>query len=101
MTTLEDILVAYYEKRTQHTLLTLFRAARSTHNDATRYYVGDHGEQLMLARKRFEVLANEWKNSLKTATYLDAHAWYFTLDSFRCLLTALVQLDFFLVLRIM
>jgi len=94
LTTLAEVLTAYYEKRTRHSFQTLLRAARTTHNDLMRHWHGDHGKPPSLTRRCCDIMASTWQKSLNGGDYIDAHAWYFTPDNFRRLISSLIQLDF-------
>ena len=79
-TRLEDVLAAYYEKRSRHSLQALIRAACTTHNDVERHWQGDHGRPRKLSAVKMEKVVAEYKDSL-TGGYIDVHEWYFIPES--------------------
>lgn len=90
-TRLEDVLAAYYEKRTRHSLQALIRAECSTHNDVMRHWQGEHGKARKLSAKVLEKVVAEYKASL-SGDYIDAHEWYFTAESLAGILKELKNL---------
>lgn len=78
-----ELVEAFDEQRKLHTMENVVRhIARTTHNDASRHWSGDHGEPgsfenpalLERARRAFEEHRGE---------YFDVHAWQFTPSTFR------------------
>jgi SAM-dependent methyltransferase len=79
--TVADVIQAYAQKQTVHTLKSVIEhRALTTHNDPAAHWQGQHGErypQNQPARIR-EAIDEHGRNS----GYLDVHAWYFTPTNF-------------------
>ena len=90
LTTAADVLGAWAEDRRVHALGHVFEhRALTTHNDAARHWAGDHGAP-NLTRERIEGAMEEIRRA--DGGYIDVHAWRFTPDSFRDLITLLADL---------
>jgi len=88
---LGDVLAAYYERRTKHTLLSVLNgSAFEAHNDSVRHWAGDHGVFLENLRARYEATLVHFDSSKDT--YLDVHGWYFTPASFKMIILGLQTL---------
>ena len=89
-TTIAGVIQAHEEKRTIHTLGSVIEhRAMTTHNDVIRHWNGDHEDPGYMDR-----LSERTKNAIEQyreadGQYIDVHAWQFTPDSFRKILTAL------------
>ena len=92
-TTMEDVLDAYYERRTRHSLRALLRAACGTHNDAQRHWQGNHGIQVEHSMDEFHNVVDAYKSSI-TGEYIDCHEWYFTPNSFKITMERLRKAGF-------
>ena len=87
--TIADVLAAYQEARTAHSLKSVIEhVALVTHNDAERHWQGDHGE---IAREETERRVAEALDAYGSGSgsYVDVHAWQFTPGSFRALMATL------------
>ena len=81
-----EVLVAYYEKRKNHLLRSVIEhRALTTHNDAVRHWNGDHGEYGQDFAARVQASLDEQRSA--QGAYIDVHAWYFTPESFRSIIT--------------
>ena len=85
--TIADILSAFYEKRSVHTLSSVVEHdALTTHNDALRHWQGDHEkpgykENLI---KRIQAALKRYDEA--RGTYIDVHAWQFTPTIFKSIM---------------
>jgi hypothetical protein len=59
--------------------------ALTTHNDAVRHWNGDHGTHAHDFSVRVRRALDEYYAS--PLAYVDVHAWYFTPDTFRSVVT--------------
>lgn len=81
---LAEVVAAHEEKRERHTLAKVIEhRALTTHNDALRHWQGDHGDP------------NGREDAIRGAIaehsmgqYVDVHAWQFTPDSLRKIVSA-------------
>jgi SAM-dependent methyltransferase len=92
--TIAGVIAAADEKRDFHILETLiaqevFRA----HNDSRRHWLGDHGMLPAAAAAIIRDVRALYDHSRTHGEYIDRHAWQFTPDSFRAILTLLNELD--------
>ena len=86
-----EVIEAYWEKRTTHTLKSLIEhRALTTHNDHKRHWQGDHGKAERHRAARIQAALDEHDRT--AGTYVDVHAWYFTPPAFRSVLTNLREL---------
>ena len=81
-TTTSDVLLAYYEKRRNHSPHAWFYSLMPAHNDAVRHWRGDHGEKPQITTQAYERMISEYNNSLVNNQYVDMHEWFFTPDGF-------------------
>ena len=92
-TTFADVFGAYYENRHKHTATSVFEHRMlTTHNDSVRHWAGDHGLHPLLTPITPETVAvvHETVSRIEaTPGYIDTHAWQFTPESFRALITLL------------
>jgi hypothetical protein len=82
-TSLGDVVEAYEQRRTRHTLSSIIQLfAGSTHNDPSRHWAGDHADPDFRPNyaSRLEQALELYRNS--DGSYIDCHAWRFTPDSF-------------------
>lgn len=92
LSTIDDIMAAYTDNRTLHTLEShRLHATLSTHNDSRRHWSGDHGvpagdENFSLDDERKLIL------DIGQGRYSDVHAWYFTPSNFAAIVNSLVEL---------
>jgi hypothetical protein len=85
-----EILQAYFEKRKVHALASIVEhRALATHNEPARHWKGDSPRRL-LDPAIVQAAVDEWQTS--NGSYVDVHAWQFTPDSFREILTCLWQM---------
>lgn len=89
-TTLEDVLTAYLEKRTRHSIGALLRGFSATHNDVLQHWEGNHGCRKKYSKGDIDRIANEYFKSLE-GEYVDAHEWFFTPDSFNKIINQLID----------
>ncbi|MGA9422663.1 MAG: methyltransferase domain-containing protein [Rhodanobacteraceae bacterium] len=87
-----DVLGASLRRRKLHNAVSVIRQlALTTHNDAGRHWRGDHGEPLY--KSSIDALRGAVQSYLISSdTYIDAHAWHFTPESFRGVLQTLFDL---------
>lgn len=93
--TIADVIDAHARSPKAHSLKSIIEhRALTTHNDTARHWIGDHG------RPRIETDAGaSLRYALNEAEkarggYVDVHAWQFTPESFRLLITALAAHGF-------
>lgn len=91
LSTIDDVMVAYKEKRTFHALAShRLRATLGTHNDPRRHWSGDHGvppgDENFTPDYEREMISHIEQNR-----YADTHAWYFTPSSFAAIVNSLVE----------
>lgn len=87
-TNLQDVIGAHVERRTVHTASDVIEhRAFTCHNDMLRHWQGDHGPAPHGLDGRIDYALNELAQA--AGGYVDVHAWQFTPDSFRKLLTDL------------
>jgi hypothetical protein len=92
--TIAEVIEAYYEKRKVHSLSNVIKQyALSTHNGAPKHWSGDHSTENRSALeicKKITSSIERYKNS--NGSYIDVHAWRFTPESFRSIVTILYNL---------
>jgi SAM-dependent methyltransferase len=85
---LAEVVEAFYEKRTTHTLKSVLgQTLMTAHNDCVRHWNGDHGPFLESAAIRIKDGIDEFVAAGQS--YVDVHAWYFTPESVATILGAL------------
>ena len=90
ITSLADVLGAWMDVRQVHTYTHVFEhRILTTHNDAKRHWAGEHGETNMTAERVKSAMA---EIAAADGGYIDVHAWRFTPESFRALITQLADL---------
>lgn len=83
-----DVMQAYEDARTVHTLKSVIEhRALTTHNDTQRHWNGNHGNNEVRQSARIANALAEY--TAASGGYIDVHAWYFTPPSFRAIVTAL------------
>jgi SAM-dependent methyltransferase len=88
---LPEVLAAYQERRTVHTLPRVIEhGALVTHNDPVRHWRGDHGDPAQDRTRRIRVALDSFQAG--AGGYIDVHAWYFTPESFRDTIASLGDL---------
>jgi hypothetical protein len=91
LTRLSELIDAYLQKRTRHSLTALIdRYYLSSHNDWQRHWAGDHAhepEDLDRVREAIQ--------DFERGGYVDVHAWRFTPRSLAALLNDLIRLEVF------
>ena len=91
--TIADVLDAHHDRRTSHVLRSVIEhRALTTHNDSVRHWSGDRGSPYYNRVERIICAEREYKAS--TGGYIDVHAWYFTPESMRVLLSTLQELNY-------
>lgn len=89
--TIADVIEAYAEGRTVHTLKSVIEhRALTTHNVPLRHWQGDHGKADRDRAARTRAAIDEYGRA--AGGYIDVHAWYFTPPAFRAILTTLREL---------
>lgn len=87
-----DVIEAYRQRRTTHTLKSLIEhRALTTHNVPLRHWQGDHGNRYRDTATRVQVALDEYDRA--AGAYVDVHAWYFTPPTFRSMMTTLREMD--------
>lgn len=91
--TIADVLDAYQSGRTCHSALTLlsYRLLKA-HNDAEAHWRGEHGDDprgQVIDVAHVRRIRHNLALLRKETGYIDAHAWQFTPESFRYLMTLL------------
>lgn len=88
--TIAEILSAYFEKKSKHSLKSVIEhRALTTHNNPILHWRGEHGE-----RKNIQTKIKSAIEEFKREEYIDVHAWYFTPSSFAEIISTLTQLDY-------
>ncbi len=86
--TVAQLLGAHLENRKVHTLSSVVEhRALTTHNDPARHWAGDHGDPEENRAARIASAIQEINDA--NGAYIDVHAWYFTPQSFRQVITDL------------
>ena len=86
--TVAQVLGAHLENRAVHTLSSVVEhRALTTHNDPARHWAGDHGDPKENRAARIASAIQEISDA--NGAYIDVHAWYFTPQSFRQIITDL------------
>lgn len=76
-----EIVSASLEMRLAPTLLKVIEhRALTTHNDSIRHWSGDHGENIVDLKQKWERAINEFESA--QGNYIDVHCWQFTPESF-------------------
>ncbi len=92
-TTLADVLQAYEEGRTAHTLASVIEhRALTTHNDTGRHWNGDHADPNYFDSRAERTRSAIAEYNQAAGQYIDVHAWQFTPHEFRELLVSLLGL---------
>lgn len=92
--TIADVLCAFQEQRTRHTLASVIEhGVLTTHNDIQRHWKGDHEDQGFRnpSISSIQAAIELYKNAQDS--YIDVHAWQFVPESFRSIVTMLHSLD--------
>ena len=82
------MVAAYFEGRKVHSLRSLFAVENRTHNDVRGHWAGNHGEP---ASVKIDNLC-KWVNEYKNGKYIDTHAWYFTPEAFKEIMSKLNEI---------
>jgi SAM-dependent methyltransferase len=86
--TTAQVVGAHSEKRATHLVSSVIEhRALTTHNDPVRHWAGDHGDPLDNRAARIASALQEVRDA--NGAYIDVHAWYFTPQSFRQVITDL------------
>jgi SAM-dependent methyltransferase len=89
---LSDVLEAYYEKRTHHTIAQIIQTLfLTTHNDSQLHWKGENGQPSLKTREDLEGMIT----LVNTGKYIDTHAWQFTDNEFFDIYRELQRLGFF------
>ena len=87
-----EIVSANLEMRVTPTLLKVIEhRALTTHNDSIRHWLGDHGENTVDLKLKWERAINEFESA--QGNYIDVHCWQFTPESFVGTIKSLLALD--------
>lgn len=95
---LEEVVLAHYEKRTRPGIASLLRQQLLvTHNESLEHWLGNHGQPAFMVCSS---ASQSWKGMLKamikthseTKSYVDTHVWTFTPVSFAQLVSGLTVL---------
>jgi predicted SAM-dependent methyltransferase len=86
--TMADIIDAHLAGRSVHTAKSVIEhVALTTHNDPQRHWKGDHGQSRAFDVKALQNAVNTFQAA--NGSYIDVHAWQFTPDSFRDIVSTL------------
>jgi hypothetical protein len=86
-----DIITAHEERREMPIANNIIEhLSLTTHNDARRHWLGDHGSVTETLTERWVAAKNFIK--INEGIYVDVHCWQFTPDSFRGLIENLFHL---------
>ncbi len=87
-----NIIDAHLNGRRLHRLASIIEhRALTTHNNAARHWRGDHSDDKPDLAKRVKKAIAEWQD--EGDQYIDVHAWQFTPQSFKVLLSVLHELS--------
>lgn len=92
--TIADVLSAFQEQRTRHTLASIIEyGALTTHNDIQRHWKGDHEDPGF-----GNTLVNRIKAAIEISrnaqgVYIDVHAWQFIPETFKSIVAVLHSLE--------
>jgi SAM-dependent methyltransferase len=90
--TAAEVMDAHYLPARVHSLRNVINhRAFTCHNDGSRHWAGDHGTYLDNHAARVNAAIAEYQ--AHDGGYIDVHAWFFTPDSVRELITTLGELD--------
>jgi SAM-dependent methyltransferase len=79
---LAHLVEAYLNDAKYHSIRSVIEhRALTTHNDSLRHWQNDHGSQYESLKMRFDAAIEEYRST--QGQYIDVHAWYFTVESFR------------------
>ena len=86
-----EIVRASLEMRISPTLFKVIEhRALTTHNDSIRHWLGDHGENTIDLKLKWERAVNEFESA--QGNYIDVHCWQFTPESFVSTIQSLLAL---------
>jgi hypothetical protein len=90
--TIADVILAYEEKRTAHNIKSVIEhKALTVHNEAQAHWEGRNDPKYEPVNyDRVKEAIDEFRGA--NGRYIDVHAWYFTPDSFACLIGGLNKL---------
>ena len=84
----QQMIDAHLEKRTVHPdSAVIAHLAHTTHNDAARHWLGDHGDPDENRAERTKMAIDALEAS--HGAYIDVHAWFFTPETFVNTMTSL------------
>lgn len=87
-----QVIASHQERVTFHTLRSLIeQRILITHNNSIKHWKGDHGT-VTIKKEQLEDIIHAYTNA--GGKYIDAHAWYFTPDSFKNIITTLYDLSY-------
>jgi hypothetical protein len=95
LTSIEDVLAAHIEGRNRHTAENILgHTLLSTHNNAELHWAASHGtnkqaEGVLISPSLIHEAVEEAQTAAAKSGYTDAHAWFFTPDSFAYLMQSL------------
>jgi SAM-dependent methyltransferase len=93
--TIAQIVEAHMEHRSTHTLRSVIEhRALTTHNDPARHWRGDHADPDYRTSIAARTQAAAAEFAAAQGRYIDVHAWQFTPDSFREIMTLLCELGY-------
>jgi hypothetical protein len=85
---LQQMIDAHREKRTVHPdSAVIAHLAHTTHNDAVRHWLGDHGDPDENRAERTKLAHDALEAS--NGSYIDVHSWFFTPETFATTMTLL------------
>jgi len=86
-----DVIDAHARELRRHDVRSVVEhLALTTHNDSLRHWKGDHGEPNY--KKATDLFRSAVQIALYDPTYVDSHAWQFTPETFREIITMLFEL---------
>lgn len=86
----ESIRAAHSELRTIHTFVSVLEHyALTTHNDTQRHWLGDHVDTTLVGQQAHRVAVARSVYAAANGGYVDVHAWQFTPESFRSIISEL------------
>jgi hypothetical protein len=95
VSSIEDVLAAHIERRSRHTAENVMgHALLSTHNNSELHWAGVHGldkqrEGLLMTPSSIREAVAQALIAAENPAYTDAHAWFFTPESFEYLVQSL------------
>jgi SAM-dependent methyltransferase len=94
VTIVEDALWQHFQNQGRASMRPiLLEKCRRAHNDPARHWRGDHGAMAYTKQDVLETIENFERAADDYVNITGYHSWFFTSDSFVCLMNSLLDLD--------